>query len=278
MRIWLQAMVNFAELPAYRAAAQRHYRKAARPDTEFVLHGTLPGTYSNDYPISDLKYPALGFMHYGQNMGAAVAAERQGYDAFAMCYLSGSYRNEIRSVVDIPVVSYAEAACHFAMLYGERFGILKFAPEQGDKISSVVADIGLEKHFAGVAYSGSSHRDIFDNFTNPQPIIDRFKETVRKFAQDTGADVIIPGEMPNNVFLASHGVHRVDDIPIIDGAAVTLKLTELMVDLQNTFGLSLSRHGRRSWRPPKERLDQVIKFYGLDKAWGAIADPNRKQD
>ena len=61
-------------------------------------------------------------MHRAQPMAAAYAAERQGFDAFVMSYLSGVMLPEIRALVDIPVVNYLEAAAHFATMYGYRFG------------------------------------------------------------------------------------------------------------------------------------------------------------
>ena len=54
----------------------------------------------------------------------------------------------------------------------------------------------------------------------------------------SGADVIIPGEIPMNVLLATEGVHRVDDVPVIDCLGVTMKMTETMVDLKAASGLA----------------------------------------
>ena len=59
-----------------------------------------------------------------QPMAAAYAAEREGYDAFVMSYLSGVMLPEIRALVDIPVANYLEAAAHMASMYGYRFGII----------------------------------------------------------------------------------------------------------------------------------------------------------
>ena len=80
-----------------------------------------------------------------------------------------------------------------------------------------------------------------------------------------GVDVIVPGEMPLNVLLASKGVTHVDDVPIIDGLAVTLKLTEAFVDLRRTVGLKQSRHGWMSAAPDRARVHEVLAFYGLGK-------------
>lgn len=270
MRIWHQGLVIFDDLPEYRAATEKHLKSVVRPDTEVVMHGILRGTYSTDYPIDELQMRPLALMHRAQPMAAAYAAERQGFDAFVMSYLSGVMLPEIRALVDIPVVNYLEAAAHFATMYGYRFGITRFAPQLGGEIQEFLDSIGLGKCFAGTVASGYSYKAIFGGFAQPAEVIERFQETVRNFSRETGADVIIPGEMPQNIFLTTNGVHRVEDIPVIDGVGVTYKLAEVMVDLKRQFGLSRSRQGQKNWRPPPERVAEVMRFYGMDRMWKAV--------
>ena len=83
-----------------------------------------------------------------------------------------------------------------------------------------------------------------------------------------GADVIIPGEMPMNILLAKNGVTSVDGVPVVDGLAVTLKLTEFFVDLRRTVGLKQSRYGFFGESPERARFDQVLSFYGLGRLAG----------
>jgi len=47
--------------------------------------------------------------------------------------------------------------------------------------------------------------------------------------------------------------------------AVTLKMAEIFVDLKQSIGLSQSRHGWMNAKPPRERVDQVMEFYGLNR-------------
>ncbi|WP_439551235.1 aspartate/glutamate racemase family protein [Falsiroseomonas sp.] len=270
MKIWHQGLVIFEDLPEYAAATKKHLASVVRPDTEIVMHGILKGTYATDYPIDELQFRPLALMHRAQPMAAAYAAEQQGYDAFVMSYLSGVMLPEIRALVDIPVANYLEAAAHLATMYGYRFGITRFAPQLGNEIKDFLDSIGLGACFAGTVASGYSYKEIFGGFATPDAVISRFKETVRDFSKNTGCDVIIPGEMPQNVFLTTNGVHRVDDIPVIDGIAATYKLAEMMVDMKRQFGLTRSRHGQKNWRPPPARVADVMRFYGMDKAWKAI--------
>jgi hypothetical protein len=63
-------------------------------------------------------------------------------------------------------------------------------------------------------------------------------------------------------------VNKVDGVPILDGLAVTLSLAECLADLKRTTGLSASRHGWFGEAPKRERVAQVMKFYGLDRLGG----------
>jgi hypothetical protein len=78
--------------------------------------------------------------------------------------------------------------------------------------------------------------------------------------------------MPLNVLLASEGITRVDDVPLVDGLAATMKMAEMMIDLRRTSGMSMSRHGWFNARPRPERVAQVLEFYGLDR----LLDRNKR--
>ena len=80
-----------------------------------------------------------------------------------------------------------------------------------------------------------------------------------------GADVIILGEIPLSLILASEGISRIDDSPIMDSLAVTLKMSELMVDLKNLTGLTPSRRGWSQASPSKDRMKAVLDFYGMGR-------------
>ena len=54
-------------------------------------------------------------------------------------------------------------------------------------------------------------------------------------------------------------------MPLIDSLAVTLKMAEMMVDLKASTGLAPSRRGWSNAAPPRERVKQVLEFYGLGK-------------
>jgi Asp/Glu/hydantoin racemase len=124
---------------------------------------------------------------------------------------------------------------------------------------------GLSDRCAGVVASGLQFGGVLEAYTNPDKAIEQFQEGARRVIKETGADVIIPGEVPLNLLIARNGITRVDDVPIIDGLGSTLKMAEMMVDLQRATGIKHSRHGFFNSISSQERVDQVGAFYGVDR-------------
>ncbi|MSO77338.1 MAG: racemase [Alphaproteobacteria bacterium] len=264
MRIWHQSFTVLEDLPAYGERMASHIKRVVGPDTEVVLHGQKPGTYPATYPGDDIAYSALYLMHGNQWIAQALAAERGGFDAYAMCTLPNPLIGEIRTLVDIPVVGYGETCFHLACLYGQRFGVLLFIDRMVPLYREQIRRYGLAERSAGIEPVGFTFQDVLPAFTNPGPLIDRFRVAARRLIA-AGADVIVPGEMPLNVLLASEGVTRVDDVPLIDGLAATMKMAEMMVELRQVSGMTASRQGWFNARPRPERVAEVLAFYGLDR-------------
>ena len=169
-------------------------------------------------------------MHSLQWPANALTAARSGYDAFAMCTIIDPLYREIKTIVDIPVVAAGEVCFHVASMHGHRFGLMLFMDRVIPRYAQLIEWCGLTGRCAGIRQSGLHvRRRRRKGFDKPGPVIDKFREAARAMIA-AGADVIIPGEIPMNVLLASEGVHRVDDVPVIDCLGVTLKMTEAMVD------------------------------------------------
>lgn len=262
MRIWHQSLTVLGDLPAYEERMRSHIRNVVRADTEVVLHGMLPGTYPGNYPGTDIAFRFMYTMHSTQWAVHALNAESQGFDAFAMCTLPDPMLAEVRTLVDIPVAGCGESCFHLATMYGSRFGVLLFIDRMATRYLQQVEGMGLSRHCIGVEPVGFRFDDVLAAFDNPGEVIDRFHIAARRLIA-AGADVIIPGEVPLNLLLASEGVSRIDDVPLIDSLAVTLKMAEMMVDLKASTGLAPSRQGWTSAAPPRERVLQILDFYGL---------------
>jgi allantoin racemase len=264
MRIWHQSFTVLENLPAYAAALQAHMRRVCRPDTEVVLHGMHPDTYTTDYPGIGGGYRYFQSLHANQFVIGGMAAERDGFDAYAICTIPDAGLQETRSVVQIPVVGYGESAMHVACMLGQRFGILNFIEELGAMLVENVRRYGLQSRLACARHVGFTFNDLLPAFEQPGSLIARFEEAARAMIRD-GADVLIPGEAPLCVLLASQGISRVDNVPILDALTVTMKMAELFADLWHLTGVRPSRDNYFTASPAPARVRELLRFYGIDR-------------
>jgi Asp/Glu/hydantoin racemase len=260
MRIWHQSLTVLEELPGYAARMRLHIDRIKRPDTQVDLHGMHRDTYPADYPGDDIAYSFLFQMHSLQWTQSALQAVKDGYDAFAICTLVDPLHREIRTIIDIPLVAAGELCFHVASMLGSRFGLMLFIDRLAPRYHEQIEATGLAARCAGIGPTGVTFQDVQRGFDTPGPVIDNFRQAARDLIAK-GADVIIPGEIPLNVLLASEGISRVDDVPLIDSLGLTIKMTETFVDLRKSTGLAPSRRGWRNAAPRAQRVTEVMDFY-----------------
>lgn len=260
-RVWHQSFTVLSDLGAYDDALQAHFRRVARTDTEIVMHGMRTGTYRSNYPGDDIRHAGLQHLHSIQFIEAGLAAERDGFDAYAISTLPDPALREIRSLLRIPVVGYGESAMLTSCLLGSRFAVLVFISELTELIAANAARYGLGGRLSGVTDVGFRFKDVLEGFSSPGPLIDRFRQAARGCIS-AGAEVIIPGEAPLSVLLASQGVSSVDGVPVLDSLSCWVKHAEMLVDLKRQIGVERCRRGYFNEPPPRERIDELMTFYG----------------
>ncbi len=261
MKIWHQSFTVLSDLGAYDDALRAHFKRVARPDTEIVMHGMRPGTYQTNYPGIDIRHAAIQHLHAAQFIQAGLQAEDDGFDAYAISTLPDPALREIRSLLKIPVVGYGESAMLSSCLLGAKFGVVVFISELTDLIAENARRYGLSERFAGVRDVGFRFDDVLKGFSQPAPLIERFRESARaQIAR--GAEVIIPGEAPLCVLLASQGVSAVDGVPVLDSLSCWVKHAEMLVDLKRQSGVERCQRGYYNEPPPRERVRELLNFYG----------------
>lgn len=265
MRLWHQSRTELARLPRYADAMAAHFRRVGKPDTVVDLHGLVPRTYITEYPGYDNRYVYLAYLHSLQILRNVQRAEAEGYDGFLIMNLPENIQAEAQSLVDIPVVSYAQASMYAAALLGRRFAILTMIDEYIPLYEAHIVKHGMQSRAWGVQSLGQDYRTVFEAFEDPGPVVDRVTQVTRRLAGEHGVDVVIPGEAPVSTVLSVAGLTRVDEIPVVDCLGVTLKFGEMLVDLARTTGLRASASDFFSARPPAGRLAEVEHFYGLDQ-------------
>ncbi|SOC37809.1 aspartate/glutamate racemase family protein [Ureibacillus acetophenoni] len=260
MKIWHQSLTSIENVPAYRDAVIAHIKKIARPDVEVVLHGMSNDTYPTEYPGHFITYSYLQNLHREQFIKNALIAESAGYDCMFIGTIPDVGLLEARTVVDIPVIGYGQASMHIASMLGDRIGIVNFLKPLADQLKYNATRYGLSEKLGPIVQTTVGFYDILEGFKDPDPVIDAFVKAAQN-AIDQGADVIIPGEGPMNVFLATHGVSRIGDVPIIDSFAAGIKMCESLTDLQKNSGVSMTRKGYFNAKPPKDALLKLREFY-----------------
>jgi allantoin racemase len=264
MKIWHQSLTVLEDVPDYASLMTQHIRRVVRPDTEVVLHGLLPGTYPANYPGDDIGFTFFFAMHSLQFPVQAINAECQGYDAFSVCTLPDPLLREVKTIVDIPVVGAGEVCFTEAARGGRKFGMLVFIDRMATRYLEQIRELGLADRCVGVVPVGFRFTDVLAAFHNPGPLIDRFRKAAQQLI-DAGAEVIVPGEIPMNLLLASQGVERVGSAQLIDSLGLTLKMTEAAVLEKRANKSSEKKDGWLHAKPPRERVQQVLGFYGLDR-------------
>lgn len=261
MRIWHQSFTVLSEVGAYDAALGAHFARVSRPDTEIVMHGMRPGTYRSYYPGDDIRHAAFQHLHSLQFIEAAVRAEREGFDAFALSTLPEPALVEIRTLVDIPVVGYGESAAIEASRDGRRFGALVFIPELAELYAANVRRYGMGGNLVAAEDVGFRFADVLAAFDSPDPIVERFRDAARGLIR-RGAEAIVPGEAPLNLLLARAGVTEVDGVPLVDGLGAWVRAAEAAVDARRA-GEQPPSSGYFGAPADRGRRDEILAFYGL---------------
>lgn len=267
IRIWHQSFTVMNDIPSYLDALTERIPQVIRPGTEVSLYGTMPGSFSSDYPGPDMSFAFLNTIHTLQWMAAAREAERQGFDAFVLGTLSSPMASEIRTIVDIPVVGYGEAVFNAAGLFGRKTGLLFYNKDRRDFWGERVKLWGLGDRFVGLGHTGITHHDVHAALADPSlvdGVVSKIVEAGERMVREQGADVIVIGEMQMNLLVVRAGITRLGGATVMDGMATLYKTAEMLVDLRRTSGTASSRTGYYHASPGRERIDHACALYGLD--------------
>jgi Asp/Glu/hydantoin racemase len=150
---------------------------------------------------------------------------------------------------------------HTASYVGRKFGIVTFIKEMPPLYQDNIRKYGLERLGGPVRHLGFYFDDVQKGFEDPKPVVDRFVQVVREMVEQDGIDVVIPGELPMHLMLHRAGCHRVDEVPVMDGLGVTVKMAEMLVTLRRTSGLRVNRQNYFYAKPDDVRFDELKSFY-----------------
>jgi allantoin racemase len=262
MRIWHQSFTVLDDVPHYRDALHRHLERQTAPDTTVELHGMRAGTYPSDYPGTHIGYAYLSGLHKEQFVAAALQAQDEGYDAFFIATIPDTAYEEVRTLVDIPVISFGHTSTLMAGLLGDCVGIVNFIAALEPQLRRNLRSYRLDQLVGPIVQVEAGFTDVMAAYADPAPLIEAFTAAART-AITAGANVIVPGEGPLNVFLADQGVSRIDDVPVLDSLGTCVRVAELRAHQHREAGLLPSRAGFYGARPDRGLVDAARAFYGL---------------
>jgi Asp/Glu/hydantoin racemase len=259
MRIWYQSAVEMAGATPYRAALEAHVARVADPGTVVEVHGVDPGTWGGLQPSQLFGCPAVFLAALGPALlRNAVRAERAGYDAFIIGTYIEPFLRELRSAVDIPVVSSLEATLLAGCATAHTIGLITL-----NRPLLWSLQTSIERHRLGarvgpllVMQPELLEAEIIGLLARPEAYLARFTETARQ-AIAAQADAIIPAEGILAEIVAAAGITQVDGAAVLDGIGIPVAQAEMMVKLQRRTGLRVGRAWHHA-RPAPEILDSFI--------------------
>ena len=263
MKIWYQSLFDSGRLPAYFEGISKRAKTIARAGVKVDLHGMPEGVYGERTPADAVVYPYIAALHAQLILDNALRAEAEGYDVFALGSIQDPAIEEARSLVDIPVVGYGEAAMHFACLLGSRFVVVAFGERFDQMLDLRVKKLGLAERALPTVLMDAGFADVGKGLSGGGALLENFARTART-AISRGAEAIIPGQLYLSEAIARAGLTRIDEVPVVDGLAATLKMAEALADLKK-LGISVTRRGYTHARPPKDVLEHARAFHSREK-------------
>ncbi len=236
-RIWYQSFVDPQEQAPYMDRLRERLRAHAAPGVTVDVFGVTPP--------DRFFHPLTEFRCADQTIRNALAAERQGYDAFVIGHFQEPGLIECRGALDIPVIGLGEAAMLFACQVGRRFALVTIDPVFVPWHEEQVIRHGLDRRCAGI---GAITADLprfmraFADAGERQSMREDFARQVEPLVA-RGADVVIAaGGLPMLLFAAEQPF-TIAGALVLEGIATVLKTAEMAVALHRVTGVAASRRG-----------------------------------
>jgi Asp/Glu/hydantoin racemase len=242
-RVWYQSFVHPVQQAPYMKRLQAMLDSLASPGIRFVVQGLDPPDHAF-HTLSEFRCA-------GQVIRNAVKAETEGYDAFVMGHFQEPGLIELRSVVDIPVVSLGEANMLAALSLGHRFGLVTVDPVFVPWHDRQVRAAGLAERCAGIeaiTVNVAGFMKAFGDKRAYAQVRTQFVKQVKPMVE-AGAEVIIPAGGLAMMLFAHERPFLIDGAPVLNGIAVVAKAAEMALALKDISGVSISRRGTYAKAP-----------------------------
>jgi Asp/Glu/hydantoin racemase len=241
MRIWYQSFTHPEEGRPYAERLSRYLAEVARPDTAIEVHSMTPP--SRRHRISE-------YFCGGQAIRNAVAAERQGYDAFVIGHFQDSGLYEARAATSLPVLGLGEAAMLYACTLGQRIALITINPIFIPFHEEQVVRYRLENRVVAVAAVQTSLVDYvraLEDDAAYAALRRQYQEQIAPLGARGVEVIVLAGGLPA-LLLARESDLGIPGAVTLNALPVVVKMAEMAVDLKRLNGTATSR--RSTFAPP----------------------------
>mgnify|MGYP003582987630 CR=1 FL=1 len=242
MKFWYQFTADASKHPRFVAALHQHAERVGSPGTQITVHGMDAdlghGLLQADVILCPAVYTSIVVPLFLRN---AWKAQQQGYDAFVIGTFAEPVLRELRSLVDIPVVSAFEASMLAGCTVAPTMALLVLSEQTVPYVQASIERHRLAARVSGIQLVDSVmlETDLDHEFEAPAAYLERFKAAARK-AIAAGADAVIPAEGMVAAIVAANGLQEVDGVPVIDSVGVSILAAEHAITLRHRLGLKPS--------------------------------------
>jgi len=234
---------------------RKRLAEIANPSVTFDVVGILPPD-RHIHRLTELRCGLVALRN-------AIAAERAGYDAVVISHFQEPLLGDIRSAVDVPVVSLGEASLLFACTIGRKIGLITIDPAFIPWHEEQVLKHGLERRVVGVSAMKISPAE-FMSAMEAGPGLENLLRQFEAQAQpllDAGAEVLIPAGGLPSLALATERNLTIGGARVLDIVAVAVTQAEAAVKVHRITGIEPSRRST-FMKPSAAALEDFIEQTG----------------
>jgi Asp/Glu/hydantoin racemase len=254
LRIWHQSTTEIDHIGVYKTSLIERARKILGGEAEIDVHGLPSGAHHGRAPSASLGNAYLHHRILEPILDNVVEAERQGYAAFVMGSFSDPFIREMRSAVDIPVVSLTETALLIGCSLGRNLVAISNAPAVAWMTRTSVDAYQLQSRVLDVTAIDPPMDEpaLAAGYADPGPVIAAFTRAAER-AVAAGADVIIPAEGVLAQLLIINGVKSIAGAPVLDVFGAAWSYALMMARLWERTGLRVGR----AWQYRREDTELI---------------------
>ena len=250
MRICIQSGTPLGTSDIYKPyyeSLKRHAQRVAQPDTvvEFPNLG-------KNYPGAARSRTHLHFVAH-ETIRSAMRAQAEGFDVFVTQCLDLGY-NELREMVDIPVIFMTQATLAYYSQLAPNFAFLVNNVRLHHFFQELAERYKLKERMVAGGYVDFAFTDYANLWNNPQLFVDEFMR-VAKALVARGATSLYPAGLYLSQWLIDHGLREVDGAIIMDPLAIAIKMAELRLQLEP---IGIKRYQAGSWAIPPEEVRKLL--------------------